>query len=283
MNQFDQFQQAIQIKQIEENLFSFIPDKKYSVGNTPNGGYLFAIMHKALVSVLPHTCSFNSNIFFLDRTESSEAFLEVKVIRESRGTSMGEVELIQHDNVTCKMSGLCTDLDKISGYSDLQSPFPKIKNEAARSKFIKMDYDSIEKGFTPEFIKQLELSIFPDHVWWKRDDNNINHEARCSAYVELKGGIPDQFILSYLTDIFPPVVINKYGPLGWIPTLNMTTNIRQLPETSVLFMDGIATDLNKGYFEQNVKLWDLNENLVATSSQVAKILKSNERLGIAKE
>ena len=65
--------------------------------------------------------------------------------------------------------------------------------------------------------------------------------------------------------------------------LNITTNIRQLPETSVLFMDGIATDLNKGYFEQNVKLWDLNENLVATSSQVAKILKSNERLGIAKE
>ena len=57
MNQFDQFQQAIQIKQIEDNLFSFIPDKKYSVGNTPNGGYLFAIMHKALVSVLPHTLS----------------------------------------------------------------------------------------------------------------------------------------------------------------------------------------------------------------------------------
>ena len=28
MNQFDQFQQAIQIKQIEDNLFSFIPDKK---------------------------------------------------------------------------------------------------------------------------------------------------------------------------------------------------------------------------------------------------------------
>ena len=76
---------------------------------------------------------------------------------------------------------------------------------------------------------------------------------------------------------------DRYGPLGWIPTLNMTTNIRQLPETSALFMDGIATDLNKGYFEQNVKLWDLNENLVATSSQVAKILKSNERLGIAKE
>ena len=54
MNQFDQFQQAIQIKQIEDNLFSFIPDKKYSVGNTPNGGYLFALMTKALLLSLIH-------------------------------------------------------------------------------------------------------------------------------------------------------------------------------------------------------------------------------------
>ena len=42
---------------------------------------------------------------------------------------MGEVELIQHDNVTCKMSGLCTDLDKISGYSSLQSPFQKLRTK----------------------------------------------------------------------------------------------------------------------------------------------------------
>ena len=97
--------------------------------------------------------------------------------------------------------------------------------------------------------------------------------------MELEGDLPDQFALSYLADILPPVVTNKYGPLGWIPTLTLTTSIKQLPTTQKVFIDAIATDLNKGYFEQNLSMWDLNENLVATSRQIAKVLKSNERLG----
>ena len=69
MNHFLQFQKAISIEQKSENLFEFTPDKKYSVGATPNGGYLAAVMHKALVSVLPHSCSINSNVWYLDRTD----------------------------------------------------------------------------------------------------------------------------------------------------------------------------------------------------------------------
>ena len=62
MNQFDQFQSALNLTQISEQVFSFIPDSKYFVGNTPHGGYLMALMNKALVSVLPHPSSINSNI-----------------------------------------------------------------------------------------------------------------------------------------------------------------------------------------------------------------------------
>ena len=61
-----------------------------------------------------------------------------------------------------------------------------------------MDYDSIEKGFTLEFIKQLELSIFPD-VLMVEDDNNINH-IQCSAYIELRNLNPvHSFILNKIS------------------------------------------------------------------------------------
>ena len=72
--------------------------------------------------------------------------------------------------------------------------------------------------------------------------------------------------------------MNKYGPLGWVPTLSLTTNIRQLPTTSELFMDVIAKDFNKGFFEQDCQIWDLNQNLVATSRQQTRILKSKQKL-----
>ena len=38
------------------------------------------------------------------------------------------------------------------------------------------------------------------------------------------------------------------------------------------------TDINKGYFEQDCYIWDMNGNLVATSRQLAKILKSEEKI-----
>jgi len=279
MNHFLQFQKAISIEQKSDNLFEFTPDKKYSVGATPNGGYLAAVMHKALVSVLPHSCSINSNVWYLDRTDHQPVDIKVTPIRISKGTSVGDVELIQGDKITCKMTGICTDLDKLSGYSDLQTPLPRIFHQSNHDSYVPMNYDSLQKGFTPEFVKQLSLSVHPDHVWWSRNSHGEGCDARCSGFVELEGDLPDQFALSYLADILPPVVTNKYGPLGWIPTLTLTTSIKQLPSTQKVFIDAIATDLNKGYFEQNLSMWDLNENLVATSRQIAKVLKSNERLG----
>ena len=72
------------------------------------------------------------------------------------------------------------------------------------------------------------------------------------------------------------MVSNKYGPLGWIPTYSLTTHIRQLPTTEILFVDFVAKDINKGYFEQDCNIWDLNENLVASSRQLTRILKSEE-------
>ena len=83
-----------------------------------------------------------------------------------------------------------------------------------------MNYDKISKGFTPAFIQQLECDIHPDHAWWNRepDSSNKDNEARCSAFLEMEGGVPDQFCLSFFSDILPPVVCNKYCLLYTSPS-----------------------------------------------------------------
>jgi hypothetical protein len=110
------------------------------------------------------------------------------------------------------------------------------------------------------------------------DIDEDDAEARCSSYMQMNGGVPDQYVLSFYVDVAPPVVSNKYGPLGWIPTYSLTTHIRQMPTTEILFADFIAKDINKGFFEQDCNIWDLNENLVASSRQLTRILKSEEKL-----
>ena len=278
MNQFERFQEAIKLENLEDNKFIVNPDTNYFVGNTPHGGYLMAVMHKALTSILPHSTAISSSVQYLDRIDAKTFELEVETFRTSRGSSSGIVKLKQDDKICTTFTGTCSDFQFMKGYDDLQKPLPNIFNESDKKDYIKMNYDKISKGFTPAFIQQLECLIHPDHAWWNRDSNDKNNEARCSAFLEMQGGIPDQFCLSFYSDILPPVVSNKYGPLGWIPTITLTTHIRQLPSTSELYADFRATDINKGYFEQDCNIWDLNGNLVASSRQLTRILKSEEKL-----
>ena len=278
MNQFEQFQAALTLNKVSENTFSFTPDPRYFVGNTPHGGYLLALMNKAMTQVIPHPSAINSNVYYLDRTESESAELHVEVFRTSKGSSMGQVKLVQNNKITCLYSALCSDFEYMKGYSGLKTPLPEIMKTVKRDDFKVMHYENLGSGSTPAFIQQLNMSVHPDHAWWERDISSDVAEARCSAYLELEGDIADTFVLSYLADILPPVVQNKYGSLGWIPTLALTCNIRQLPQTNLLFIDGLAKDISNGYFEQDCYIWDMNGNLVATSRQLAKILKSEEKI-----
>ena len=277
MSFFKQFENSIAIDRSDENLFSMTPSKDYFVGNTPHGGYLTAVMQKAISLSMPHPHLINSNTLYLDRTEPREISIKVEKIRESRGSSVGQVSLIQDDKLRCMMTGICSDFHYMNGVNDLETLPPKIFNDE-RDSFISLNFDNKEEGITPSFIKQTHCEIAIKHAWWLKNEADLGDEARCSGFISMGDEIPDQFVLSFYSDFFPPVVMNKYGPLGWVPTLSLTTNIRQLPTTSELFMDVKAKDLNKGFFEQDCQIWDLNKNLVATSRQLTRILKSEEKL-----
>jgi hypothetical protein len=277
MSFFKQFENSIAIDRSDENLFSMTPSKDYFVGNTPHGGYLTAVMQKAISLSMPHPHLINSNTLYLDRTEPREISIKVEKIRESRGSSVGQVSLIQDDKLRCMMTGICSDFHYMNGVNDLETLPPEIFNNE-RDSFISLNFDNKEEGITPSFIKQTHCEIAIKHAWWLKNEGDLGDEARCSGFISMGDEIPDQFVLSFYSDFFPPVVMNKYGPLGWVPTLSLTTNIRQLPTTSELFMDVKAKDLNKGFFEQDCQIWDLNKNLVATSRQLTRILKSEEKL-----
>ena len=99
MNQFEQFQNSLIIKNISENNFALEPDLRYFVGNTPHGGYLMAIMHKALVSSLPHSTAISSSVQYLERIEAKEITLKVEILKISRGSSSGIVKIVQDKKV----------------------------------------------------------------------------------------------------------------------------------------------------------------------------------------
>ena len=81
MNQFERFQDALKIESIEDKKFIVNPNTNYFVGNTPHGGYLMAVMHKALTSILPHGTAISSSVQYLDRINSEPFELEVEIFK----------------------------------------------------------------------------------------------------------------------------------------------------------------------------------------------------------
>ena len=125
MDKFKQFQDAIEIHKVSDSLYKIIPSENFFVGSTPHGGYLMAIMHKALTSALPHSCAISSSIQYLDRTEPREIDIHVDVLRVSRGTSTGRVTIMQDDLIKCIYTGTCSDFEHMSGYNGLSTPIPE--------------------------------------------------------------------------------------------------------------------------------------------------------------
>ena len=169
MSFFKQFENSIDIDRSDENLFSMTPSKDYFVGNTPHGGYLTAVMQKAISLSMPHPHLINSNTLYLDRTEPREISIRVEKIRESRGSSVGQVSLIQDDKLRCMMTGICSDFHYMNGVNDLETHPPKIFNEE-RDSFISLNFDNKEEGITPSFIKQTKCDVAIKHAWWLKNE-----------------------------------------------------------------------------------------------------------------
>ena len=156
MSFFKQFENSIIIDKSDENIFSMTPSKDYFVGNTPHGGYLTAVMQKALSLSMPHPHVINSNTLYLDRTEPKEISIHVDKIRESRGSSVGQVSLIQDEKLRCMMTGICSDFNYMNGVNDLETHPPKIFNEK-RDLFISLNFDNKARGLYTKLYKTNKM------------------------------------------------------------------------------------------------------------------------------
>ena len=146
MNQYNQFQDALTLEALSEFKFSLTPSPKYFVGNTPHGGYLMAIMHKALVSALPHSCAISSSVQYLNRIEQKEILLDVEILKISKGSSSGIVKLIQNNKICAVFSGTCSDFEHMKGFDGLATPLPDIFHSSHQDNYVELNFDKISSG-----------------------------------------------------------------------------------------------------------------------------------------
>ncbi len=255
------FQRDTAIESLGENSWQGELTDNWCIGDVPNGGYVLAIAGKALSAALPHKDPMSVNAFYLAPTTVGPVICEVEPLRQGGSTSFAMVRLYQNGELKVQVTAAYCDVDALNGETQvhvqpanqlvpdectLLTPLPHIKMGR-----------QIYQWVTPGQEENLK--------------GNPQGVGRWDGWIDFRDNCPiDLFALLYFTDAFPPPVFGYYGPTGWVPTVELSVQVRARPAPGPIQCQFVSRMMTNGLTEEDGILWDSEGKLVAISRQTAK-------------
>ena len=94
-----------------------------------------------------------------------------------------------------------------------------------------------------------------------------------NGWLKLRDGTdPDLLSLLLFADCMAPPVFTVFGALHWVPTLELSVQLRAAPASGpVQTRFRMARYMSDGIVEEDGEIWDSSGRLVALSRQTAKV------------
>jgi acyl-coenzyme A thioesterase PaaI-like protein len=260
MTKFDEATQAIRV---DENTYDVCLDPGYSIGGPLNGGYLMAVVLRAVVDDSPFEHPVSTTSQFHRSPAPGPAQVRVERLKAGRTAAFTRATLVQ-DGVA-QIESLVTTAT-LHGAEPVYADPPGHRMPPAEQ-CVKLPDPKPESGMT--LNAQMELLFDPPTIGWLNGEPTGRPESR--AYFRMtEPQDPDPFVLALAIDALPPVVFSA-GMRGWAPTVDLTWHLRALPAPGPLTLIGQGRLIADGWFDEDVEAWDAAGRLVAQSRQLARV------------
>ncbi|MFI9762203.1 thioesterase family protein [Streptomyces sp. NPDC051963] len=243
----------------------------WTIINAVNGGYLLAVLGRALADALPHGDPFTISAHYLTASRPGPAIVRTDVVRTGRTLSTGQASLFQYDDEGREVERIRV----LASYGDLGS-LPDDVRTTARPPAI----PPMGQCFGPEdgpapvsgssaIADRLMLKLDPSTLGWALGSPSGKGEMR--AWFGLADGRDhDPFSLLLAVDALPPTAF-EIGLSGWVPTVELTVHVRCRPAPGPLRVSITTRNLAGGFLEEDAEVWDSADRLVAQSRQLARV------------
>jgi acyl-coenzyme A thioesterase PaaI-like protein len=251
------------------------------VGGGVNGGYLLAIIGKAVAAELDtlhpakqHVDPFSVSAHFLSASTAGPAYVETKVVRSGGRFSTVAATLVQDvDGVAVpRIASHATfgrHLDGHSGSANdaalglaLQPPVLPPPEECVESR----DAPPEVKKIAP-LLERFGTRFDPATAGWAVGEPS--RQGLIQGWFKLADDRPlDPIALLMVLDALPPVTFDLGMP-GWAPTLELTAHVRARPAPGWAIVRHQTRTMAGGLFEEDCEVWDSTGVLVAQSRQLA--------------
>ena len=237
----------------------------WNIGANPNGGYLLAIAGAALRSAMPsHPDPLSVTAHYLKPgVPEADCRVAMQVLRGGRSLSTVRATLVQEGAARLELLAAMGDLGTAAAVTPtLVPPPPDMPPPEAC-----VPRSPGEQGVALPIVDRLDIRLHPDEA-----RGAAAGRARVGGWIRFRDGRePDALAALLFVDAFPPAVFGLLGAVGWVPTVELTVQLRARPAPGWMLARFETTDLLDGRLIEDGLLWDSTGRLIAQSRQLALV------------
>jgi len=251
----------------EGPVFGAVLDGRWDGQASTNGGFLLALVTRAIGAVLPFPDPVVVSGFFLRPGTPGPAEIRTEVVQAGRTTGFGQASLYRDGKQVLRATAAYTDLDAAAArdsraYAGGQPPDqpPPEECQVLRRVIVPpitlVDRIEYRVAELPSWVTRTPPSGNPVYEGWMRFAD---------------GREPDLLSLPMFVDAVAPAGL-ELG-LRRMTTVELTVHLRARPAPGWLAFRTLTRYLEGGYFEEDAEIWDSAGRLVAQSRQLALVLR----------
>lgn len=236
----------------------------WSVNGNPDGGYLMAMMGRAILEVSEKKSIAILTANFVSRCRPGD--VDLRLERMGLSTNFDRWQGRIHQNGRERVRSMCTLVNPKDGENEVryERPAPALSPPGDCIKFPPMS--------TYTLFEQVDVRLEPETAGWM--ESRLVETSEFRGWIRFKDKRPyDPLSVLLAVDAFPPPVFASQGMVAWVPTLELSVNLRSTPATQWLKCVFRSRFINDGMVEEDAEIWDENDTLVAISRQVSQYRK----------
>lgn len=235
----------------------------YSVpGGAPNGGYLTALAGRALTERLGVPDPLTVTTHYLAPPSAAPVTILTEALKATGRHRTGVARVLQDDVEVLRVTGTCTDLAAAKGPTVMDGGPPDVP--AFEDCILIREQDHL-----PEMFSKTELAVTPASLSWALGDRTNRAVLEGWTGIRDVDRVPTLGVL-FLADAFVPPIFNlDQIPFGWMPTVELTVQVRAVPAPGRLRIRVSTRFITDGYLDVDTELWDADDRLVGLARQTA--------------
>ena len=256
------FDEDTRLTVLDENSFAGQVQPAWNIGANPNGGYLLALAARALqlrAPQQPDALSITAH-YLRPGLAGQPCRIDTQLMRSGRSLSTLRATLLQDGAARLELLAAMGRLGDDSPALTLPGPpMPPPEDCLPRS--------APAQGVDLPILQRLDVRLHPDDA-----------RPGAAGRAELRGWVrfgdgraPDALACLLFADAFPPAVFGLLGLVGWVPTIELTVQLRRRPAPGWMLGRFWSHDLADGRVIEDGALWDSAGRLVLQSRQLALV------------